>query len=115
MEEVAVRVSKSVVKLGRDIKGWPVWAWLKDTIDAFKRTMPLITDLRNPAMRDRHWEQLMEHVGARFDPASPDFTLATMVNLRLDTHVEFIAELSVNATKELAIENSIKVGLGIIE
>lgn len=59
IEEVAVRVGKSVMKLGRDLKGWPVWAWLKDTIDAFKRTMPLITDLRNPAMRDRHWDQLM--------------------------------------------------------
>ena len=30
------------------------------------------------------------------------------MNLRLDQHVEFIAELSVNATKELAIENNIK-------
>lgn len=59
MEEVAVRVSKAVTKLGRDIKAWPVWGWLKETIDAFKRTMPLITDLRNPAMRQRHWDQLM--------------------------------------------------------
>lgn len=30
------------------------------------------------------------------------------MQLRLDQHVEFIAELSVNATKELAIETSIK-------
>lgn len=52
---------------------------------------------------------LQEHVGQRFDPTSPDFTLASVVGLRLDTHVDFIAELSVNATKELAIENNIKV------
>lgn len=32
-----------------------------------------------------------------------------VVQLRLDTHADFIAELSVNATKELAIENNIKV------
>jgi dynein heavy chain len=65
MEEVAARLSKAVVKLGRDIKGWPAWGWLKETLDAFKRTMPLITDLRNPAMRMRHWEQLMDHIGTR--------------------------------------------------
>jgi hypothetical protein len=59
MEEVAVRMGKSVAKLGRELKSWPVWAWIKDTIEAFKRTMPLITDLRNPAMRERHWGQLM--------------------------------------------------------
>lgn len=65
MEEAATRISKSVVKLGRDIKGWSVLPWIKDTIDAFKKTLPLITDLRNPAMRQRHWQQLMEHIGTR--------------------------------------------------
>lgn len=58
MEEAAVRISKNVAKLGRDIRQWGVWGSLKDTLDAFKRTMPLITDLRNPAMRPRHWESL---------------------------------------------------------
>ncbi len=65
MEEAAVRIGKAVVKVGRDIKGWAVVPWIKDTIDAFKKTMPLITDLRNPAMRQRHWEQLMELMGTR--------------------------------------------------
>ncbi|WIA33430.1 hypothetical protein OEZ86_006562 [Tetradesmus obliquus] len=107
MEETAARINKLVSKLGRDIKQWPVWGWIKDTIDAFKKTMPLITDLRNPAMRQRHWQQLMDHIGTKFDPAAASFTLESVVSLRLDQHAEFIAELSVNATKELAIENSL--------
>lgn len=65
MEEEAARFNKQVTKLGRDVKAWPVWAWLKDTVDAFKKTLPLITDLRNPAMRPRHWQQLMEHIGSK--------------------------------------------------
>jgi hypothetical protein len=65
MEEAAARFNKQVTKLGRDVKAWPVWGWLKETIDAFKKTMPLITDLRNPAMRPRHWQQLMEHINTR--------------------------------------------------
>ena len=52
MEEAAVRIGKAVAKLGRDIKVWGVWGWIKEVIDAFKKTMPLITDLRNP-VRDR--------------------------------------------------------------
>jgi dynein heavy chain len=109
MEEAAIRLGKNVTKMGRDIKHWPVWSWIKDLIDAFKRTMPLITDLRNPAMRPRHWESLMDEIGSRFDPTSPSFTLDSIVQLRLDQQVDFIAEISVNATKELAIENNIKV------
>ncbi len=58
-----------------------------------------------------HGGGLQEHVGSKFDPESPDFTLDSVVQLRLDTHAEFIAELSVNATKELAIENNIKVSV----
>ena len=108
MEEAAVRIGKNVQKMGRDIKSWGVWVSIKDTVDSFKKTMPLITDLRNPAMRSRHWEQLMEEIGSKFDPTSSSFTLDTILTLRLDTKVEFIAELSTNATKELAIETNLK-------
>jgi hypothetical protein len=75
MEEAAARFNKQVTKLGRDVKAWPVWGWLKETIDAFKKTMPLITDLRNPAMRPRHWQQLMEHINTR---SAPQGTVATV-------------------------------------
>lgn len=107
LEDAAARVGKSVAKLGREIKHWPAWQSLRDRIDAFKRTMPLVSDLRNPAMRPRHWRELMQTIGSRFDPASDDFTLDSIVQLRLDKHAEFIGELSTNATKELAIEQSL--------
>ena len=63
LEEAAGRVGKVVGKLSRDIKTWPVLGWLKDMVDAFKKTMPLITDLRNPSMRQRHWALLMVSCG----------------------------------------------------
>lgn len=46
-------------------------------------------------------------VSRRFDPNSPKFTLESVVSLRLDQHCDFIAELSVTASKEQAIENSL--------
>lgn len=42
-----------------------------------------------------------------FDPASASFTLESVVALRLDQHCDLISQLSVNATKELAIETSL--------
>ena len=82
---------------------------VQDTVESFKKTMPLIMDLRNPAMRPRHWASLMESVRTTFDPTGPDFTLDSVVKLHLDQHAELIADLSGNATKELAIELSIQV------
>jgi dynein heavy chain len=43
----------------------------------------------------------------RFDPSSTQFTLESVVSLRLDQHCDFIAELSVTASKEQAIETSL--------
>ena len=101
-------MGKSVVKLGRDMKQWDVWQKIKETIDGFKKTMPLISDMRNPAMRPRHWNKLMDTIQTRFDPYSDNFTLDSIVQLRLDQHAEFISEMSLNATKELAIEQTIQ-------
>ena len=71
MEEEAVRMGKHIVKLGRELK-WGVWSWIKEIVDSFKKTMPLIMDLRNEAMRSRHWAQLMDAVGSKFDPENDD-------------------------------------------
>ena len=78
-------------------------------MDAFKKTMPLITDLRNPAMRPRHWKKLMDSIGICFDPNGNNFTLESVMKLHLDAHAEDIADLSANASKELANETSIQV------
>jgi dynein heavy chain len=104
LENVAGNYVKRVGKLGRDIKKWNVWNSMKGELDKFKETIPLIMDLRNQALRPRHWAALKERVDYDFDPKSADFTLNKVVELGLSDHSEFIGELSANANKELAIE-----------
>ena len=81
--------------------------YLKQKIDTFKRTMPLIQDLRNPAMRDRHWTQLKEEIHKPFDEAGEDFTLEKIIELGLDQHSEIVGDISAAASKELAIEQAL--------
>ncbi len=104
LDLVAGNFTKRVGKLGRDIRKWRVWEAMKQELDKFRETVPLISDLRNPAMRDRHWVALQERIGQEFDPKSAEFTLNEVVKLGLNTHAEFVGELSSNANKELAIE-----------
>ena len=66
--------------------------------------MPLIQDMKNPAMRDRHWQQLKEEVQRPFDHTSPEFTLEKIIELGLDQHADIISEVSSAASKELSIE-----------
>eukprot|EP01042_Synura_sphagnicola_P000546 gene546-588_t len=104
LESVAGSYHKKVSKLGREIKKWKVWEGMRVELDKFRETIPLIQDLRNKALRPRHWAALQERVGAEFDPTSPSFTLNEVVKLGLNAHSEYIGELSTNANKELAIE-----------
>jgi len=54
----------------QDKADWTVCGSLKSRIETFKKTMPLIQDLKNPAMRDRHWQQLKDEVQKQFDETS---------------------------------------------
>ncbi len=107
MENIAGQYTKQVSKLGREIKRWRVWESMKDKLDKFREITPLIQDMRNKALRSRHWLALIERVGTSFDPTSPIFTLNDVVRLDLAAHGDFIGEMSANANKELAIETAL--------
>jgi dynein heavy chain, axonemal len=80
---------------------------MKEKVHQFQQTMPLIQDLKNPALRDRHWDALRSEVGRYFDPKAADFTLEAVFTLGLHQHTAFVGELSTNANKELSIELSL--------
>ena len=66
--------------------------------------MPLIQDLKNPAMRPRHWQQLKDEVQKPFNQENDDFTLEKIIELGLDQFSEAIGDISTAASKELSIE-----------
>ena len=48
---------------------------MKTNIEVFRNTIPLITDLRDESMRERHWKELRFEVKEDFDENAEDFTL----------------------------------------
>ena len=108
LEREAAIVFKTVSKLGRTMKKWKCWQNMKAKIDEFRATLPLILNLRNDAMRERHWGLLCTEIGKSIDPKSDDFTLEKVFTLGLHHHGDFISELSGVANKELAIEENLE-------
>ncbi|KAI8821286.1 dynein heavy chain and region D6 of dynein motor-domain-containing protein [Fimicolochytrium jonesii] len=99
---------KRLNKTGREMREWDVFQSLRDRVQHTKRTIPLLQDLRNPALRDRHWSELIDEVGKSFDPKGKDFTLDKILDIGLDQHAESIAGISSAATKELSIEQGLQ-------
>ncbi|CAJ0965699.1 unnamed protein product [Ranitomeya imitator] len=58
MENTAQGLYRRLVKLSRELKdkNWDVVETARNRIDQFKRTLPLIVDLRNPALRERFFK-----------------------------------------------------------
>ncbi|XP_042138199.1 dynein axonemal heavy chain 2 isoform X2 [Peromyscus maniculatus bairdii] len=106
MESMAHGLYRRLTRLAKEYKdrNWDIIETTRSKIEQFKRTMPLISDLRNPALRERHWDQVKDEIQREFDQESESFTLEQIVQLGMDQHVEKIGEISASATKELAIE-----------
>ncbi|XP_078057018.1 dynein axonemal heavy chain 2 [Mustelus asterias] len=110
MENTAMGYFRKLNKLSQVLKdkNWEIITASKNKVQQFKKTMPLITDLRNIAMRDRHWNSIKDEVQKLFDHTSEDFTLEKIIELGLEQHSDAISSISSAATKELSIEMALE-------
>ena len=104
MDDEAADFQDKIRGFDKDAKSWPVSDVLKTSIENFRALMPLILDLRDEAMRERHWKDLRFEVKDDFDENSDDFILEKVRQLNLTSYADKIAELADNARKELKIE-----------
>ena len=82
-------------------------ATVKSEIEAFMPVMPLVTALRNPGMRERHWEELTKVTGKDLTLATtPEFTLTKLRGMGLDDVIEQVSKVCDVAGKEFAIEQA---------
>jgi dynein heavy chain len=104
MDDRAVEFQEKIKTFDKEVRQWGVYEYLKNKIDQFRTAMPLIADLRDEAMRERHWKELKFEVKEEFDENSIEFSLEKIFELGLNNHGEKVSELADNARKELKIE-----------
>lgn len=106
MESVATKLFKKFTRLSKELqaKNWPIIESTRSRIDEFRRTLPLIIDLKNPAMRERHWDKVKLIIGQDFDESSEEFTLSLIMKLGFQNYSDEISDISTTASMELTIE-----------
>ncbi|KAL8275155.1 hypothetical protein Esti_000905 [Eimeria stiedai] len=85
-------------------KAWPIWRKVYGEIEQFRQTLPLVSNLLNPAIRDRHWERIKMEVAERFDQHSDTFNMKAVFQYELLRRSDLVARLAEEARKELKIE-----------
>jgi dynein heavy chain, axonemal len=79
---------------------------LKTRLEEFRANIPLLTSLRNPGLRDRHWAQLSEAIGVELRP-DPSLTLKYLLELDIAKHETIITSISDVAAKEYSFERAL--------
>ncbi|CAG9821168.1 unnamed protein product [Phaedon cochleariae] len=99
---------KTFRKFDKDIRVLPVGLTIENDMKQFRNAVPLMVALKNEALRERHWKQLMKKTGIEFDMSPDRFTLDNMFAMELHRFQDMAEEIINNAIKELSIEKGVK-------
>ncbi|XP_058811885.1 dynein axonemal heavy chain 10 isoform X1 [Topomyia yanbarensis] len=99
---------KEFRKLPRSVRQTPVGQALDTKMKQFKSSVPLMLSLKDEALRERHWQLLMDKTGQHFDMSPDRFTLENMFAMELHKYQDIAEEIINNAIKELSIERGVQ-------
>ncbi|KAK9867723.1 hypothetical protein WJX84_004647 [Apatococcus fuscideae] len=106
MEDGTKTFAKEVKALPKGVKDESVFKGLDQSLKNFATSVPLVADLRSPAMRDRHWQQLMTTTKVNF-AIDDKFKLDDLLKLELHKFEEEVGEIVDRAQKEEKMEQSL--------
>jgi hypothetical protein len=84
-----------------------VVAALRSRLEGFQKHLPLVTALRNPGLRERHWARVADVAGLQLSGPAGGLTVARALSAGLPAKLEAIEEISEFASKEYALERAL--------
>lgn len=91
-------------KLPKGMQSWAAYIDLKQKIDNFNETCPLLELMTSKSMKDRHWTQMMDLMNFDFDVENPKTTLGHIMQAPLLKYKDEVLDICVGAEKEKDIE-----------
>ena len=101
-------IMKRIKELPQRAKGWDVYETLEKEVRVMTTVLPIVSDLKSPAMEARHWDQLMRVAGRGFEKG-PDTTLNDVLQLRLQDRIGEVKTVIEVASKEARVEKKLQV------
>lgn len=95
------KLVRKLEKSQKDIDKLHPFIKLKSAIKGFKDSLPLIRNLTDPAVIERHWKRIMEETGKDIGEINlKTFTLSKVFELELQFHEEKVTEICKEAKEE---------------
>ncbi|XP_031327312.1 dynein beta chain, ciliary-like [Photinus pyralis] len=107
MEMELKKFGKETRLMDKEVRGWNVYIEMEATIKNMLTSLRAVTELQNPAIRDRHWIQLMQATKVKF-VLDDETTLSDLLDLNLHEYEEEVKTIVDKSVKEMAMEKSLK-------
>ncbi|XP_076261923.1 dynein heavy chain at 93AB isoform X2 [Rhynchophorus ferrugineus] len=111
------KFAKEIRMLDKEMRGWDTYSGLESTVKNTLTSLKAVGELQNPAIRERHWDQLM--VSTKNLAAIPqefktkivmdhNTTLADLLELNLHECEEEVKNIVDKAVKEMSMEKILR-------
>jgi dynein heavy chain len=110
LEDISKNLVMTLRKLPKTVRPSDAFKGLDKTCKEFVVTVPILVSLRSPAMRERHWRELMDVVKKEFTlpNKNPQMTLRDLLEMELHVHSNDVEEIAEKALKEAKHEEILK-------
>ncbi|XP_070790567.1 dynein axonemal heavy chain 9 [Pituophis catenifer annectens] len=107
MELECKKFAKSIRNLDKEMRAWDAFSGLDNKVKNILTSLRAVSELQNPAIRERHWNQLMQATGVYFT-MDADSTLADLLKLNLHNFEDEVRSIVDKAMKEMSMEKVVK-------
>ncbi|KAF8281137.1 dynein, axonemal, heavy polypeptide 5 [Trypanosoma cruzi] len=106
-EEVSVFVNQCK-RLPKSLRDWDAYVELKKILDDFMELQPVIQELKNPAVVERHWQEIMRITGHKWRTDPDLFKLQNLVDANLLRVVDEVIDIASSSVREAEVETKFR-------
>jgi dynein heavy chain len=114
LEKELAKYNKTVQMTAKGLPLNKVVPRLKASVDEINPVLPIVMDLRNPCLKDRHWEKINTLVGFNMQE-SESFSLFDLIDKGVTRFQEDISVIATSAQQESILEEMMAKVTGIWE
>ncbi|XP_054565087.1 dynein axonemal heavy chain 9 [Eptesicus fuscus] len=101
------RFARYLRNLDKEVRTWDAFTGLESMVLNTLTSLRAVAELQNPAIRERHWRQLMQATGVSFTMGEGT-TLAQLLQLQLHRFEDEVQGIVDRAVKEMGMEKTLK-------
>ncbi|XP_005399408.1 PREDICTED: dynein heavy chain 9, axonemal isoform X2 [Chinchilla lanigera] len=107
MDMECKRFARHIRNLDKEVRTWDAFTGLERTVINTLTSLRAVDELQNPAIRERHWRQLMQATGVSFT-MDRDTTLDHLLKLQLHLFEDEVRGIVDKAVKEMGMEKVLR-------